>query len=202
MRKKEDKTKYPYPYKTEEEAKASETDRDPTIIISWYTDKGTKITVTEKQHIEHLSGKIVKKLTVTEEKYIIGDDNNKTLSDKLELYPISQIKDLGSFRIVVNKKEDKVYISIPTLGSSSLLLDKNQLKLFELIFEAKGYSKIPYLKSKTEYTSDDSVIKAIVDINSKFRGVLNVRKLILGVKGKGYSINEQFRIEQTNDDKN
>lgn len=201
MRKKEDKTKYPYPYKTDEEAKANDTNFIP-IIVSWHTEKGSKVTMEDRTYINLLNGKRIRKLITTEEVYFIDDGNKKVFSDRLDLYPISQIKDLGSFRIVVNKKEGKAYISIPSLGNASLLLDKHQLKLFELIFDAKGYVSTSDLLSKTDYNNDKTLRKTIGNMNSKFRGVLKIRKVIDNFPRKGYIINKQLRIEQTNDDKN
>lgn len=196
MKKKLNK-KYPFPYVSEEQAKSDECNADFTFTDhTWYTDKGTKITIERRRIAKKLNKKIIHKITVKEEIYVIDGEKNKTLSDTFELYPISQIKDLGSFRIILLKENDKVMISLPSLGNKSFGLDKQQLSLFEAIYECKDHIKINELMKITGYKNQETLRKVIGKLNSKFESLIDNKKerVIKGEQRKGYTINSKFRI--------
>jgi hypothetical protein len=129
----------------------------------------------------------------------VDDGSGGVLSDALELYPLSQIKNLGQFRILVEKNGERSRISIPTISFENVELDKRQLQLFKIFFSTKNYINSKILLEKSGYKNVDTLRKVIRTINSKFAKILNLKannKVIVGEQNKGYMINERYRIEE------
>lgn len=199
MTRKKKPAKFYYPFSNKEEEELSKHPLWNFVELDFVTPKGSRVIL--ESSIYRYKGKVIKKLILTEEVYVVLDKGEKSLkksfSTYLDLYPQSQIKNLASIRLFIKEIKNGGVLSILEINPALLKLKDNKYTLLEVLVTKDDYVDAQTLLSATSYKDIDNLKRIIRSINAEFLENFNLRgdinKLIVSSRGKGYRINSKYR---------
>jgi len=123
----------------------------------------------------------------------------RTLWDKFDLHPISQMKDLGSLSLSCEEKEGGKYtLKLSEITNQPVEITQGQARIFEILLNSDEAVSINRLQEEAGYKDIETARKAKDRINHKFAfasGQGKVEQELIEKEGyNSYKLNPYYRL--------